>query len=35
MRDFTYTGLGSTTDRKWADGERGMSIPKFLDLMRE
>lgn len=29
MRDYTYTGLTSTTDRKWADGERGMFIPKL------
>lgn len=29
MRDYTYTGLGTTTDRKWADEGRDMSIPKL------
>lgn len=29
MKDYTYTGLATTTDRKWADEGRDMSIPKF------
>lgn len=32
MRDYTYTELGTTTDRKWADEGRIMSIPEFEDI---